>query len=141
MVSRNKTRPSLLKRVLLVLLVIFGLAAMTIVIIAGIYAFENKTNGSLVSSGEKRSYLLYVPDSYNPAKPTPLVITIHGFMQWPAHQARISRWNDLADEYGFIVVYPSGTGFPKHWRTYGAARQRNRSHDRDPFLQRPDRSP
>ena len=27
----------------------------------------------------------------------------------------ISRWNDLADEHGFIVVYPSGSGFPRVW--------------------------
>ena len=32
----------------------------------------NRTNGTLVSTGRKRSYLLYVPESYNPATPTPL---------------------------------------------------------------------
>ena len=53
----------------------------------------------------------YVPQSDR--TPTPLVITIHGFAQWPANQRDVSRWNPLADEYGFIVVYPSGTGFPK----------------------------
>lgn len=89
---------------------------MVVLVIAGIFLFENRTNGRLISSGELRRYLLYVPESYDPAKPTPLVITIHGFAQWPAHQAYITRWNDLADEYGFIVVYPSGTGFPKRWR-------------------------
>jgi polyhydroxybutyrate depolymerase len=29
----------------------------------------------------------------------------------------ISNWNTLADRHGFIVVYPSGTGFPLRWRT------------------------
>ena len=29
----------------------------------------------------------------------------------------MSRWNKLSDDYGFIVVYPSGTGvLPKMWR-------------------------
>jgi polyhydroxybutyrate depolymerase len=27
----------------------------------------------------------------------------------------LSGWNRLADEHGFIVVYPSGSGFPKIW--------------------------
>jgi polyhydroxybutyrate depolymerase len=81
----------------------------------------NRTNGTLISSGERRSYLLYVPGSYDPSTPTPLVITIHGFAQWPAHQMHITRWNDLADEYGFIAVYPAGTRFPMRWRIVGEA--------------------
>jgi polyhydroxybutyrate depolymerase len=77
----------------------------------------NQTNGEIQSSGKKRKYLLYVPKTYDPAKPTPLVISIHGFAEWPAHQRDISHWNKLADQYGFIVVFPSGTGFfPMHWR-------------------------
>lgn len=83
------------------------------------YMLANKTNGTLLSSGKQRKYLLYVPPSYDPSRPTPLVITIHGFAQWPANQRDVSRWNPLADEYGFIVVYPSGTGFPKRWGAHG----------------------
>jgi len=78
----------------------------------------NRTNGTLASGGRKRSYLLYVPDSYNPATPTPLVISLHGFAEWPAHQMKISHWNDLAKRHGFIVVYPCGTEIPLRWRIY-----------------------
>jgi polyhydroxybutyrate depolymerase len=81
----------------------------------------NPTNGSLVSLGRKRSYLLYVPETYNPAAPTPLVISLHGFAEWPAHQMQISRWNDLARQSGFIVVYPRGTDVPLRWQTHGAS--------------------
>lgn len=101
-----------------ILLVILGLPASLILMAAGAFLLAHRTNGTLISSGERRSYLLYVPESYNPAVPTPLVISIHGFAEWPAHQMDISRWNDLADRYGFIVVYPSGTGFPLRWRAY-----------------------
>jgi polyhydroxybutyrate depolymerase len=92
---------------------------LVILLVCGMIAFKllDRTNGTLISAGERRTYLLYVPKSYDPLHPTPLVITIHGFVQWPAHQMRISRWNDLADEHGFIVVYPGGTRFPKRWRT------------------------
>jgi len=101
--------------------VLIFLLLIVLLVLTGVVVFKlmDRTNGILVSSGERRSYLLYVPARYDPSKPTPLVITIHGFAQWPAHQMRISHWNDLADEYGFIVVYPSGTRFPKRWRTRG----------------------
>jgi polyhydroxybutyrate depolymerase len=67
--------------------------------------------------GTTRSYLLHVPGSYDPAMPVPLILSIHGFADWPAHQMEMTRWNDLADQYGFLVAYPRGTGFPLHWVT------------------------
>jgi polyhydroxybutyrate depolymerase len=73
------------------------------------YALD-KTNGSIVSSGITRRYLLYVPKSYDRTKPTPLVISIHPAATWPAFERNISRWNDVADEQRFIVVNPEGTG-------------------------------
>ncbi len=101
-------------------LALIFLAILLILIFSGWLAFklQDRTNGTLVSAGEKRAYLLYVPKSYDSGRPTPLVITFHGFAQWPAHQMHISRWNDLADEFGFIVVYPGGTRFPKRWRIH-----------------------
>lgn len=101
-------------------LVLVGLVAVLFLAGAAAFRWQDRTNGSLVSSGQERTYLLYVPNSYDPATPTPLVITIHGFAQWPAHQMRLSGWNALADRHGFIVVYPSGTGFPRRWRAGGS---------------------
>ncbi len=72
-------------------------------------SFLDRTTGTIVSSGETREYLLHVPDSYDPAEPTALVISLHGGAAWPAQQKNLSRWNRLADEHGFLVVYPSGT--------------------------------
>ena len=103
--------PLLLLTLLLVLVLLLLVA----------FRLVNQTNGTLLSSGEHRRYLLYVPDSYDPTRPTPLVISLHGFSEWPAHQAQISGWNELADRYGFIVVYPSGTQIPLHWRMQGFA--------------------
>ena len=68
----------------------------------------NRTNGTIVSSGQKREYLLYVPRSYDRAKPTPLVISMHGAALWPTAQMETSQWNTVAERHGFIVVYPSG---------------------------------
>jgi polyhydroxybutyrate depolymerase len=86
-----------------------------------VFQFLNKTNRKIFSSGQIRKYLLHVPSNYNPATPTPLAISLHGFAEWPAHQMVISHWNDLADQHGFIVAYPCGTGFPLRWRIRGEA--------------------
>ena len=108
------------KWLIILALVVVGLPLLLIGFIGGAFLIANRTNGTLLSAGEQRKYLVYVPDSYDPSVPAPLVISLHGFVEWPAHQMQISGWNELADEYGFIVVYPSGTGFPLRWRTGGA---------------------
>jgi polyhydroxybutyrate depolymerase len=78
---------------------------------------HNATNGSIISSGIKRTYYLYVPASYDRAKPTPLVISMHAAALWSVQQMETSEWNRVADKYGFIVVYPDGTttGGPRIW--------------------------
>jgi polyhydroxybutyrate depolymerase len=83
------------------------------------FQVRNRTSGVLVSSGVEREYLLYVPKSYDPARPTPLVISLHGGAMWPAAQMETSRWNEVAGAHGFIVVYPagSGSGRMRVWQT------------------------
>lgn len=101
-----------------VTLLVVGLLALGMAVVAGTYMVLNDTNGEITSSGMVRKYLAYVPESYDPSRAVPLVISIHGFAEWPAHQMEVSRWNDLAEEYGFIVVYPSGTQIPLRWNAY-----------------------
>jgi polyhydroxybutyrate depolymerase len=91
-------------------LALVALPAAIVPIQAVSFYSANRDNGSFVSSGEKREYLLYVPKSYDRSKPAPLVISMHGAGLWGASQRDISRWNELADVKGFIVVYPSGVG-------------------------------
>jgi len=104
-------------KIIIKILAIFFFILVAIALLAVTsYLLVNRTNGQIISSGERRKYLLYIPESYNPEVPTPLVINIHGFVQWPVNQMNVSQWNEVADAYGFIVVYPSGTGFPLRWR-------------------------
>lgn len=93
-----------------------------------LFKITNKSNGQIISSGKMRKFLLHVPKIYDPSTPTSLVISLHGFAEWPAHQMEISGWNDLADRHGFIVVYPCGTGFPLRWRVWG---ETGSAHDPD----------
>jgi len=112
------------------LLGIFSLLAVSIILILlSAFWMSNKTNGKIEVNGRERRFLLHVPETYPPKDPVPLVVTIHGYAEWPAHQAQISHWNELADQYGFIVVYPAGTGFPLHWRTSGEANDQGSMED------------
>ena len=92
-----------------------------------VFYFPNRTSATartIVSSGQKREYLLYIPKSYDPAKPTPLVITLHTSMSWDSAAMAISQWNSVA-ENGFLVVYPEGTGRgPKSWEMVGSEKRR-----------------
>jgi polyhydroxybutyrate depolymerase len=102
-------------------LVLIALPAALALIEGVSYHVRNRSNGSIVSSGVEREYLLHVPRSYDRSRPTPLVISIHGGALWPAAQKEISQWDRVADEHGFIVVYPSavsGRG-PRAWRAGG----------------------
>ncbi len=97
-------------------LVVIGLPVALILVVAATIHVLDRSNGSIVYPGGERQYLLYVPSSYDRAKPAPLVISMHGAALWPAAQMEISQWNRLADEYGFVVVYPSGSGTPRIWQ-------------------------
>ena len=100
-------------------LILIGLPVVLALIEAVSFHLRNRSNGSIVSSGKRREYLLYVPKSYDRTKPTPLVISMHGAGGWPVQQMELSEWNRMADEYGFIVVYPAGTGRPRVWHMGG----------------------
>ncbi len=70
---------------------------------------------TLTSDGGQRRYLLHIPPGYAAARRTPLVISLHGFASSPRQQMYFSRWDDQANRYGFITVFPEGTGFPLRW--------------------------
>lgn len=117
-----------LRRILFgAVLVCFGLPIAAVLGAAAIVACFDRSDGTMVSSGEEREYLLHVPSSYDGGRPAPLVISFHGGATWPAQQANLSGWNRLADEHGFFVVYPAGDpelpilGIPRIWPVERAA--------------------
>src|SRR4029077_3207630 len=65
-------------RVLGAVLTIVALPVMSVPILAEHFYRHNRDNGSIVSSGLERTYLLHVPARYDRSKPTPLVLSFPG---------------------------------------------------------------
>ena len=106
------------KKTIVVVLILISLPMVIAVVEALSYYRDNRNNGSIASSGQEREHILYVPKSYDAAKPAPLIISMHGAGLWPAAHMEMSQWNRTAEQHGLLVVYPSGfrgVG-PRVWR-------------------------
>ena len=68
-----------------------------------------------------RTFGYYVPDSYDPSTPTPLLFMFHGAGGNSSEQSGGSAengyygWQTSAHENGFIVLFPESSGYFKTW--------------------------
>jgi pimeloyl-ACP methyl ester carboxylesterase len=60
-------------------------------------------------------YALFVPSSYAPGTPAPLIVDLHGLNITPLQQMLFDGTTDLADRFGFIVVAPMGYSLSGWW--------------------------
>ena len=67
----------------------------------------------------QRSAIVHVPRSYDPTRPTPLVLALHGVAMSGRVMVDFTSLNETSEEKGFIVVYPDGTG-PEPLLTWNA---------------------
>jgi polyhydroxybutyrate depolymerase len=65
---------------------------------------------TLMMGEQKRTYLVHVPKGYDPKKPAPVVLALHGAAMNGPMMVGFSGLNKKSDDAGFLVVYPSGTG-------------------------------
>lgn len=63
---------------------------------------------SLFFNGRERTWLVNVPESFRPGRPTPLVIAMHGGGGSAERFEPESGWTPVSEREGFIVVYPDG---------------------------------
>jgi len=93
------------------------------------YAEDEK--GSIMHNGRVRDFLIHLPENFNSFKTYPLVIALHGGNGKAKRFNRSTRYrfNELADEENFIVVYPQG--IDRSWNdhkdrnSFGKARKEN----------------
>ena len=74
---------------------------------------KGKSTVSLQFGGMNRSYVLYIPTGYDGAKRLPVVFDVHGYTSWADEQLMRSKWGQMADKEGFVVIDPEGVN--KSW--------------------------
>jgi poly(hydroxyalkanoate) depolymerase family esterase len=81
--------------------------------------------GSYANFAGGRSYRLYIPSRYQ-GQPLPLVVMLHGCKQSPEDFAAGTQMNAVAEEQGFLVVYPGQSRYAnssKCWNWFSPRHQ------------------
>ena len=69
----------------------------------------------LPEANAEMPYTLFIPSTYDPKKPAPLVVDLHGLNITPLMQILFDGTTDFAERYGFIVVAPMGFSLSGWW--------------------------
>lgn len=91
-------------RIRLLTTILFLASAASAALTPGDYRFV------LQHGGRTRSYLTHVPPQARGGGALPVVLSFHGGGGNAEHQREQTGMNPLANEKGFLVVYPDGTG-------------------------------
>src|SRR5437762_2075071 len=91
------------KRAIGAVLALLSLPLVLVLVEAVSFRVANRPTGSFLSSGRKREYVLYVPRSYDRAKSTAPVISLHGAGLWGAARRETGQGDRVADGQGFIA--------------------------------------
>jgi poly(3-hydroxybutyrate) depolymerase len=86
------------------------------------------SDGSIVHDHLTRTFVIHVPPSYKASVATPVVLMFHGGFGNGAQFEKNSGMDKLADQEGFITVYPDGLGPVPTWNggdCCGYARKNN----------------
>ncbi|MBN2381079.1 PDZ domain-containing protein [candidate division WOR-3 bacterium] len=83
--------------------------------------------------GDERSWILYIPPSYDPVKPTPLFVNLHGGVSSPEpipDSSALERMEDnifkkMAGENGWLMLFPFGQFGATWWDSVGMANINN----------------
>jgi poly(hydroxyalkanoate) depolymerase family esterase len=64
------------------------------------------TSASYTNNAGTLGYELYVPSTYRPGTPAPLVVALHGCTETADVYRQLSGWDSLAEAKGSIVLFP-----------------------------------
>ena len=76
---------------------------------------------SISHQGQSRSYILYVPESYDGSEDVPLILNYHGYTSNADEQMQYGDFREIAKREGFIVAHPEGLllNGSSHWNVGG----------------------
>lgn len=79
--------------------------------------YSNTDARPIVHDGIEREYILFIPNSYDPASPTPMVFNFHGFGGSAEAYMMEADLRSEAEANGFVLVYPQGSCLDgaSHW--------------------------
>jgi len=76
--------------------------------------------GTLLRTVDGRQFTLHVPASYDPARPAPLLLLLHGYTASGALQDSYLKFTPESDRLGFIYAYPDGLVDQRNERYWNA---------------------
>ncbi|MEA2293231.1 MAG: hypothetical protein QOE86_870 [Solirubrobacteraceae bacterium] len=88
------------------------IACVSLVAAATLAAGVARAQAGTLSSGDyagpagAQHYQLYVPTTYRAGTAAPLVVALHGCTESADQFRQLSRWDQLAEAKGFLVVFP-----------------------------------
>ena len=85
------------------------------IVSATITKLGQNVDSAITHDGIERTFRLYIPASHDKKKPAPLLMILHGGGGTGKRMANLARggFKSIADEEGFIIVYPDG--IERHW--------------------------
>jgi polyhydroxybutyrate depolymerase len=94
-----------LQNTLLAIPIFLGVAAVSGYMIGG---RPDDPREQIRVDGHQRSYDIHVPADYDPTKPLPLVLALHGRLGTGSSEERLAHFDKVSDDNGFLAVYPNG---------------------------------
>ncbi len=82
----------------------------------GSAAAQGEGEGTPKAFELRRTYTLYLPSTFDSGEAMPLVFVLHGDMDTSRNMMALTRFNEVAEREGFIVIYPQG--YNRSWN-YG----------------------
>lgn len=76
-------------------------------------------SATITVGGQKRDFIVHVPPGYDPSKPVPMVLALHGLNGSAQQFEQQSGFNQESDKGHFIVVYPDANKwYGGHWSAW-----------------------